>query len=227
MYTGIIDVSHWEFDRLGGKIDDALQAAKAGGIGCVIVKATQGKDYVDPTFARWVVAVQKAGLMLGLYHFGSDTAEGTTQAGWFLDHASGVFGGVIPPNVRLVLDWETNPKGAHTMPYHAARDFLDACASSSTLKPILYSGSSFLCARVTSPDDPLGDFPLWVAAYGPVTPRVPPSCHVTLFQYTDGKFGPNDQSTFPRITPGFGGIDRSSFDGTAAEFAAWWNGQSE
>jgi lysozyme len=57
-----IDLSHWE-----APVDFAQ--VKASGISAVILKATQGTGFVDPTFASRAVATNDAGLFLGAYHF--------------------------------------------------------------------------------------------------------------------------------------------------------------
>jgi GH25 family lysozyme M1 (1,4-beta-N-acetylmuramidase) len=58
----VIDLSHWEAPA------DFAQV-KASGIAAVILKATQGTGFVDPTFAARTVAANTAGLLVGTYHF--------------------------------------------------------------------------------------------------------------------------------------------------------------
>jgi lysozyme len=224
MYTGILDVSHWEYDRLGARgIRKALTIAKAAGIGLVIAKASQGKDYVDPSFNAWVNAIVDAGLMLGAYHFGSNTAAGAVEADWFLKALSQYRRDErnLPDHMMLCLDWEKDPKKAsRTMALDQAREFLNRVESTMGRRAVLYSGSSFLCDHVRG-NDPIGRFPLWVAAYGPTHPKIPRAwSEYALFQYTDGVYGPADQARYPRKTLGFGkdgrpgGCDRSLFNGT-------------
>ena len=48
---------------------------------------------------------------------------------------------------------------------------------------------------------------------------------IALWQYTNGHDGPADQTTYTRRTAGCEldpCQDRSAFDGTEAELAAWW-----
>jgi lysozyme len=147
MYTGILDVSHWEYDRLGARgIRKALTIAKAAGIGLVIAKASQGKDYVDPSFNAWVNAIVDAGLMLGAYHFGSNTAAGAVEADWFLKALSRYRRDErnLPDHMMLCLDWEEDPKKAsRTMALDQAREFLNRVESTMGRRAVLYSGSSF------------------------------------------------------------------------------------
>jgi lysozyme len=221
MITGILDVSHWEYDRLGGRLAPALQQAKAAGIVAVIAKATQGKDYVDPSWPKWARAITDAGLLLGAYHFGSNTSAGDQQADWFL--AALAAAQIDPARTLLALDFENNPKPADTMGLCSARVFLHRTHARTARRPMLY-GSNLL-QSFNDPHDVVGEFPLWIAAYGPSVPNVPRAWRKwTLFQYTDGPNGPADQTTWPRRTPGFGMIDRSAYAGTAAQLRDVWQG---
>ncbi len=220
MYTGILDVSHWEFDSLKGKLAPALAAAKAAGIGAVIAKATQGKDYVDPTWPMWAAAIREAGLLLGAYHFNSNSSPGDQQADWFLKAVDGV---ADLRTTLLCLDYESNPNPAHTMTQSDARAFVHRVhARTERLTgrhPMIYGDSSFL-SQFNVAGDLIGEFPLWIAAYGPSVPKLPRAWTgytmpgYSLFQYTNGTDGPADQTTWPRKTPGFGACDRSAFRGT-------------
>ena len=63
----VVDLSHWE-----AQVD--FVQAKTAGIAAVILKATQGTGFLDPTFASRAVAAHAAGLLLGAYHF-FDTSD--------------------------------------------------------------------------------------------------------------------------------------------------------
>lgn len=209
MITSILDVAHWERDDLHGNLGPALEKAQPA---LVIAKATQGKDYVDPSYKSWQ-EVCAGKYPFGAYHFGSNTATGAQQAKWFLQNAG--------LQTVMALDWEddTNDPGL-TMSSEHARDFVQTFRNEAGFWPWLYSGLSFLAARITDPHDVLGNCPLWLAAYGPTAPKLPPAWeHVDIFQYTDGKFGPEDQTLYPRLTTGFGAIDRSLYRGTLEDFA--------
>src|SRR5215470_1317293 len=88
----IFDISHYQ-----GHVDFA--AAYAAGMRAVIVKATEGLKYTDPTFNRNVIEAQAAGLLVGAYHFGTGATSGLEQAQHFLS--------VVGHNQCLtVLDFE-------------------------------------------------------------------------------------------------------------------------
>jgi glycosyl hydrolase family 25 len=59
----VVDLSHHN-----GSVD--LVKAKTAGILGIIQKATQGDDFVDPTFAANRKKANDAGLLVGAYHFG-------------------------------------------------------------------------------------------------------------------------------------------------------------
>lgn len=94
--------------------------------------------------------------------------------------------------------------------------------------PVLYSGQSFLSGHLGKNVDPvLQRCPLWLAKYG----EPPKAVQATwpkwsLWQYTDGKYGPTQYpwrvGMYPRTTQGIGACDRSVFEGTPEEFRAWW-----
>lgn len=217
MITAVVDVSHWEWSPTAAR---RVKQARDAGIAAVIVKATQGQDYVDPTFAKWVPIVLDAGLLLGVYHFGSNTASGDRQASFFLEQVTRI---VPLRSVRLALDFEGNPKPSQTMETEQSRSFVHYVRAASLRWPLLYGSTSFLADHYPKADDPLGRCPLWPAAYGPSAPKLPRAwSRWELFQYTDGKLGPSDQTAFPRVTPGLGDVDRSAYAGTLEELRAGW-----
>lgn len=225
MYTGVVDVSHWEYDSLQGRIAAPLAAARSAGVAVVIAKATQGKDYVDPTWRKWARAIVDAGLLLGAYHFNSATSAGDNQADWFLRALEAA--GVDVDRTMLCLDYERNPTDP-TMTVPDARAFVHRIHARTGQRPAIYGDSSFLGNRFNLAPDVLGEFPLWVAAYGPTVPKIPKAWTgagrhgYTLFQYTNGTQGPADQAAWPRVTVGLGRVDRSAYNGTESQLRAAW-----
>jgi lysozyme len=72
-----IDVSHHQ-----GRIDWTRVAGNR--IGFAYLKATEGGDYVDPTFAENWAAARRAGIEVGAYHFFTLCRPGADQAANFL-----------------------------------------------------------------------------------------------------------------------------------------------
>ncbi len=57
-----------------------FSALKNGGIKTVIIKATEGVDYIDPYFERHYKGANAQGLNVGFYHFMSEKTSPTQQA---------------------------------------------------------------------------------------------------------------------------------------------------
>jgi len=222
--SGIIDVSHWEYDAQHGRIASALLEARDAGVVAVIAKATQGKDGSDASFPAWVDACAKLGLLFGAYHFGSNTEDGDKQADWFFKHVAAA--GCDPMRTALMLDFERDPEPSLTMTLEQARAFAERVKEVRGWAPLLYGDTSFL-GQIIEPDDAIGMCPLFPAMYGGSMapghgPKVPPAWAKrgwTLWQYTDGTYG---AMGLPMHTHGFGGIDRSVFKGSLEQLRAAW-----
>jgi GH25 family lysozyme M1 (1,4-beta-N-acetylmuramidase) len=127
------------------------------GLDFVLVKATQGRSYVNPRMARQAATARTAGLALGFYHF-LQTGHVKEQAAYFVDKAVSVQGDL------LVCDWETDPV-SKTAPTNAEKDaFL---AELARLRPGhrigLYCNRDFWLTRDHT--SKCGDF-LWIADPG-------------------------------------------------------------
>lgn len=88
-----LDTSNWQ-----GGYNPALTGADA-----VIVKATEGTNFVDPYCDSIIQQCKSAGVPWGFYHFASDNWLATEEAQYFVDNCRNYFGHGIP-----VLDWEGN-----------------------------------------------------------------------------------------------------------------------
>src|SRR5437879_13829039 len=58
----VIDLYH------GNKVSVDFSVIKSAGVAAVILKATQGTGFVDPTFAPRPAQARAAGLLVGAYH---------------------------------------------------------------------------------------------------------------------------------------------------------------
>jgi lysozyme len=203
----VIDISHHN-----GNVD--LQQAAAAGIVGVIQKATQGLGFVDPTFAINRQKAQAAGLLFGAYHFGTG-GDGAAQAQHFVDTVGNA------PGTLLVLDLEANPVGA-SMSLDDARAFVTQVNAMTGRYPGLYSGSYIKEQLGTASDPVFAQCWLWLAEYGP-TPIVPANWPTwTMWQYTDGAFGPE-----PHIVPGCGRCDRDMFNGGEDQLRRLWGSAAD
>jgi lysozyme len=200
--NAVVDISHHN-----GRVN--LVKAKADGIIGVIQKATQGEQYVDPTFKANRKAALAAGTLFGAYHFGTG-ANGVSQAQHFLD--------TVQPDAKtvVVLDFEDNPTGS-TMTLEEARAFVTHVHAQLGRWPGFYSGHTIKRMLGTSSDPVLKNCWFWLAQYGS-TAVVPPCwSDWTLWQYTDGGVGPQ-----PHTVDGIGRCDRDYYNGTAAQLSSWW-----
>ena len=196
----VFDISHYE-----NVSQDFVTTAQAG-IAAVILKATQGTGFVDPTFLPRVAEARAAGLLVGAYHF-LDSSSPAEQVAHFLTVA--VSEGMVN---WLALDWEPYPASqASTIQAATAAASVQAATGK---WPILYTIRSMLPA----PNKTLSNCPLWLAEYG-TRPICPPGFTAwRLWQHTDGQVG---SAVVP--VPGIGPCDRSKFAGTVDQLSAWWS----
>jgi lysozyme len=198
----VIDISHHN-----GSIDFAKVAGD--GILGVIQKATQGQSGTDPTYAGNRTKAIAAGLLWGAYHFATGS-DGIKQAENFLSVV-----GTEKGTLR-VLDFEPNPTGPN-MSLEEARAFVTHVKDKTGTWPGFYSGHFIKQLLGTSSDPVLANCWFWLAQYGP-TAVVPPNWKAwTMWQYTDGAFGPT-----PHSVKGVGLCDRDTFNGSAADLKKLW-----
>ena len=95
-----IDISSWQHP--GGKPID-WHAVKADGVDFVMIKASQGTNYVNPYFAEDCHAAHLAGLIVGGYHFYEQGENVVEQADTFVNACIGHTLELGP-----WIDWEPN-----------------------------------------------------------------------------------------------------------------------
>jgi len=185
MLNCVIDISHFN-----GEID--FSKVKSSGVEAVIIKATQGRSWIDPNFTKNMTKAIAAGLLVGAYHFGTDD-DVQEQAKNFLNIA-----GAVP---LKVLDFEGVSETS--MSSTQANDFIQLM--SSTKLPMIYADvnhikqlqSFWILSYVC---------PLWIAQYKQQSePEIPENTWKkwTMWQYTDSG-----------IVDGIKGkVDRSYFNG--------------
>src|SRR5271157_5437097 len=200
----VIDLSHYDVVSQDFVQTATVPDANGNTILAVILKATQGTGFVDPTFLSRVAEAKAAGLLVGAFHFldGSNPAE---QVAHFLTVAKSEAG-----LSWFAIDWEPYPASQAS-----AMQVATAVASvqdKTGMWPIVYMNRFMLSA----PNATLSKCPLWLAEYGS-NPICPPGfAEWKLWQHTDGHFGR------VRPVPGIGRCDRSKFAGTVEELKAWW-----
>lgn len=104
--------------RYQGPID--FHAARAAGVSFAWLKATEGGDLLDPSFAGNYRAARRAGVPVGAYHFYYFCRPAEEQAAWFIRNVPRRAGD-LPP----VLDMEWNhlsPTCTYRPPAETVRD---------------------------------------------------------------------------------------------------------
>ncbi len=153
-----IDVSHHS-----GAID--WQAVAAEGPAFVYLKASEGIDDADPSFAGHWRQLGALGLPRGAYHFFVTEDDPEQQARFFLSVARPAAGD-LPP----VVDVETLGRDTVRPVAPALRRFLELVEHETGKTPIIYTGARFWNAHF---DASFARFPLWVAEYGVDEPTLP------------------------------------------------------
>lgn len=208
--NSIVDLSH--HDSV-----ESFHEAYDSGIRLVILKATQGTSFVDPTFIQRCVNLTKylPEMLIGAYHFGTG-APAAAQNKWFLDtvaRAEQKSGAAIK---CLALDYETNPSGS-TMSRSQAEDFVRRHIVATNRKPLVYGGHLLRSVSAESPHSPLFDCELWLAQYSDVAKTPNGWKEWRIWQYS----APENQSGPP--VPGIGVCDKDKFNGSPADLVRWYS----
>jgi GH25 family lysozyme M1 (1,4-beta-N-acetylmuramidase) len=191
----VVDLSHWE-DVL------SFEDVRASGVVGVIYKATEGSDYVDPTYAECRKEAEKAGLKWGAYHF-LRPGDLRTQAQFFLKE--------VGTDLELYCaDHEDLGVSLGDL-----KEFLFEILRQTGKHAVIYSGHVIKEQVGDDPDQVLEHFRLWVAHYTdeaePDWPRqIWPKWW--LWQYTE-------DGSCPGIN---GDVDRNKYAGSAEELVREW-----
>lgn len=198
-YPRGVDVASYQGDPDWRKV-------AASGVAFAITKATEGDDYLNPTFARNWREIKAAGLKRGAYHYARpDANDPEREAVYFSTtvKAQGVEAGDM-----LALDLED---GTGALGDWAMR-FLRTVQQLTGLTPMLYTGGPFISEHRIGMQPGIEAYPLWLAAYQQTLPSTPyPWKSITIWQHTD-------KASVPGIV---GNVDGNRWIGTAAELAAF------
>jgi lysozyme len=164
----------------------------ASGVKYCFAKSTEAQAYVDPSFARNVSEMKKAGIYVGSYHYFWPSRDAEAQA----EHYFKVAGSVneLPP----VIDWETRKGVPIGEMLHRVNRFVQATEALWKRPCIVYSYPSFL-AGVTHDGQldavgrhkfyQLASRDLWIANYGVKSPRIEHPWQMWRFWQFDGDGG--------------------------------------
>lgn len=174
-----------------GAID--FNKVKNSDIKVVIIKATEGVNYIDPFFEKHYKGANNVGLNIGFYHFMSEKTSPTQQAKDFWNAIKDKKFNVLP-----CLDIETNNLvRTRTQISDRCIEFLNEFKRLSGYDCMIYTGGYFGRDLL---DDRVKKYPGWIAHYG-VNKPMENGFKVVGHQYTeDGR------------TPGVNGnVDLNNF----------------
>jgi lysozyme len=224
----VIDISHLSYVT-----DFGLMRRHSSILG-VIHKASEGGDWVDPTYSQRRPQAEVAGLLWGAYHFGSRQYSGAEQAQAFLSAAQ------PGPKTLLALDFEPNDRHpSNTMTIAQAEEFVRTVYQATGKLPMVYThpawanGDVYGTARMSlgqavSPQSILAQCDLWLVDYreAPETPWAWSQRGWRLWQYA-GNYSADDAAygSASRALAGVDRCDRNLFKGDAAALYHFWNGR--
>jgi lysozyme len=184
----LVDISHYQ------NVTD-LSSVKQDGLAGIFCKATDGPDFVDPTFGYRMMNIPKLGLVPGGYHFSRPLQNPVQQAQRFCQTLAAWSPLLVAIDLEesyqlseLSDDWSH-----YSVDYNCnwVTKFLTEFKSHFTGNPFIYGTKEFINRALAGLD--LSMYPLWVADYGEnlVSPRLP-SCYInagksfTIWQTSPG-----------------------------------------
>jgi GH25 family lysozyme M1 (1,4-beta-N-acetylmuramidase) len=191
-----IDVSNWQHT-----ID--WKQVKNAGYQFAFLKATEGVDYVDPTFSSYRQGAHDAGMKVGFYHYFHPENSVADQVKLFSD----VIGKADPDSLRVVIDAEDPSMWQRYTVNQRVKmvdDFLQGVQQKTGITPEIYCSPNF-AKDVLGNSPALAKYGLWIANYGVDSPSIPsPWSKYQFWQYTSSGHVPGIQ----------GNVDLDMYNGT-------------
>lgn len=156
-----------------------FQNLATGDVAGVVIKLTEGTNYINPKAAAQIKSAQAAGLKISLYHYArySGAAQAKNEADFFANTAAsyGLSGSTV-----MVADVEDS---SMSNPYGDTQTFQAELANRGYANQVTYSMASwFWYNKVPT------NYPIWVANYGVNQPGVD---NAAAWQYTANYNGMN------------------------------------
>lgn len=139
----------------------SLDPAKVPG-DFIIIKATQGTGYINPSLERQADATIKAGKVLGLYHYASGSGV-TGEVDFFLQTVKKYIGKAF-----LCLDWEHIPNGGANPQFSNpayAKSFMDEVRKRTGLTTFVYGSKESCFNAFDWSAVKAAGYPCWGAQY--------------------------------------------------------------
>ena len=151
------DISHHQGVIDWSRLRNAMVNRKP--VQFVMIKATEGSDYVDERFDENFREAKRVGLIRGAYHFWSVLSDAREQASFFLNNVKLEIGD-LPP----VLDVESKLDAMSTEDFQREiLTWLHIVEDKYHAKPIIYTYYKFKEAYLS--DERFDDYPYWIAHY--------------------------------------------------------------
>lgn len=154
-----IDVSRYQ-----GAIDwDDLLKPQAHldsvSIDFIFIKATEGKEYVDPLYQENLLNARRQQVPVGVYHFYRPHRASTDQALHFMKQVA-----LLPGDLPPVLDIEVSSIFGADNLRRGLKNWLTLIEKHYGVKPIIYTNRSFYQDHLEG--EGFDDYVFWIAHYG-------------------------------------------------------------
>jgi lysozyme len=144
-------------------------------------RISDGSLSPDSTFVANWANMQAAGVLRGAYQFFRPEQDATAQAQMVVN-AVGMLG---PTDLPAMIDVEIADNQSPATIAAGVKTWLGIVTAGTGKTPIIYTGASFWQTSVQ--DTSFGAYPVWIAAYGPTCPSLPPGwTSWAIWQYSDG-----------------------------------------
>lgn len=166
-----IDVSPWNPNINWSRV-------KIAGKNFAFIKATEGNNYISPTYAGDWAATKANGIVRGAYHFFRPGQDPVQQAQLFLQN----IGTQEADDMPAMFDWEVTDGVSPSVQIQRALTWLTLVENATGKTPVIYTGPSFW----NSLGNPtaFNKYPLFIANYQINCPLVPaPWSKWTFWQY--------------------------------------------
>jgi lysozyme len=195
-----IDISHHQH-----RIDWARLPAQ--NIRFAYLKASEGGDWIDPSFADNRARAQASGLAVGAYHYFTLCASGAVQAANFIRAVPVTAGLVLPPAIDLEYVGNCAARPGHGKLAHELKVFIAVLLARYHAMPVLYSTQTFFDDYLAR-DPAFAGYPLWVRNLNSETEWA--LGHAVLFRQF---------ASHARLAGIDGPVDLDLFAGSKAQFA--------
>ncbi|KAJ6441456.1 N,O-diacetyl muramidase [Purpureocillium lavendulum] len=189
------DISHYQ-----PNVDFAK--AYADGARFVMIKATEGTTYTDPSFSSHYTGATKAGFIRGGYHFARPaSSSGAAQAKYFIAHGGGWSKDGITLPGMLDMEYQSSSSACGGLSQSAMvswiNDFVNTYHSATGVYPLIYTSTSWW-TQCTGNSAAFGSkCPLVVARYASSVGTLPAGWgFYTFWQYSDAAPWGGDADTF-------------------------------